>query len=323
MQHHGLNDLPKPPQWKSGWPWTEESPGFANKMPNGSVWPMISIVTPSYNQGRFLEETIRSVLLQGYPNSEYFIIDGGSTDDSVKIIKKYETWITYWVSELDRGQSDALNKGFDLATGDIFGWLNSDDYFVKGALKNLMLLRADNPDCIAWIGACQVVDIDGNPTKKLPPRTGSVKEISVWGKDAWFSQPSCLFDAQAFKKVGKVDANLEYAMDVDLWVRLRQTGSFATTDTEVSFPRLYPDIKTHRDVHMRQAEHIFIDIKNGLPDLARKKFVQYKKQTLDETPYPELLRYFLLRSKRVLRNLLKKRLGKFFTQIGRKYHEQS
>ena len=315
-------NLPRPPKDKNGWPWNEVPDQFSEKQSDKENWPKISIVTPSFNQGQFFEETIRSVLLQNYPNLEYIVIDGGSTDLTIEIIRKYSKWITYWVSEPDGGQSDALKKGFDLATGDVFGWLNSDDYFAKGALKNLMLLRADNIDCIAWIGDCQIVDIEGNPIKKMPLRTGSVRKISNWGEDAWFSQPSCLFDAQAFKKVGKVDVNLEYAMDVDLWMRLRQIGFFAVTDKVISFARLYPDIKTLRDVPMRQAEHIFIDIKNGLSDSAREKLVQYKMQTLDETPYPELLRYFLVRSKRAL-GILLKRVEKIFARFGRQNNEQS
>ena len=91
--------------------------------PDGSAWPRISIVTPSYNQGQFIEETIRSILLQGYPDLEYIIIDGGSTDQSVEIIRKYEPWLTYWVSEKDRGQSHAINKGFERASGEIRGYI--------------------------------------------------------------------------------------------------------------------------------------------------------------------------------------------------------
>ena len=97
--------------------------------------PKISTVTPSFNQGKFLEKTILSVLEQGYPNLEYIIIDGGSSDESVDIIKKYADRLNYWVSEADRGQSHAINKGFERATGEIFGWLNSDDWYHPGALQ--------------------------------------------------------------------------------------------------------------------------------------------------------------------------------------------
>lgn len=102
-----------------------------------SDWPRITIVTPSLNQGQFIEETIRSVLLQGYPNLEYIIIDGGSTDGSVDIIRKYERWLAYWVSEPDNGQAHAINKGFQRATGDIGAYLNSDDYYQPGALAHV------------------------------------------------------------------------------------------------------------------------------------------------------------------------------------------
>jgi glycosyltransferase involved in cell wall biosynthesis len=111
-----------------------------------SELPKISIVTPSFNQGRFIEKTILSVIEQDYPNLEYIIIDGGSTDESVEIIKKYEKHLAYWVSEPDRGQSHAINKGFERATGEIFGWLNSDDWYHPGALKALAEAFAANPE---------------------------------------------------------------------------------------------------------------------------------------------------------------------------------
>ena len=123
-----LAELPTSPPGKLGWPWTVETPQLPDTMPDGQLWPLISIVTPSCNQGQFIEETIRSVLLQGYTNLEYIIIDGASTDNSVEVIKKYEPWLTYWVSEKDRGQAHAINKGKSLSSGDIFQWINSDDY---------------------------------------------------------------------------------------------------------------------------------------------------------------------------------------------------
>src|ERR1043166_2255932 len=112
-----LKDLPDPLPNKAGWPWTEESNPPNNGTPVGPEWPCVTLVTPSFNQGEFIEETIRSVLLQGYPNLEYLVLDGGSTDNSVEIIKKYSPWLSYWVSETDAGQSDAVNRGLKRASG--------------------------------------------------------------------------------------------------------------------------------------------------------------------------------------------------------------
>ncbi len=140
-----LNELPAPPPGKTGWPWTEESPQLPGTMPDGSPWPSVSIVTPSLNQRQFIEETIRSVLLQGYPDLEYIIIDGGSTDGSLEIIKKYEPWLAYRVSERDRGQSHAINKGWQRARGEILAWLNSDDTYNPGAIRCAVEALRANP----------------------------------------------------------------------------------------------------------------------------------------------------------------------------------
>ena len=130
-----LADLPPPPPGRTGWPWTVASPAVPETAPGGAPWPRITIVTPSFNQGQFLEETIRSVLLQGYPNLEYIIIDGGSNDNSIEIINRYKNWISYWISEKDRGQAHAINKGIDRSTGEVLAWLNSDDVYMVEFLK--------------------------------------------------------------------------------------------------------------------------------------------------------------------------------------------
>src|SRR5439155_11304713 len=147
-----LSELPPRPPNQTGWPWTEGSAPFPPTLPDGSPWPRVTVVTPSYNQGQFVEETIRSVLLQGYPNLEYVVVDGGSTDESVEIIRKYEPWLAYWVSERDQGQTHAINKGLARATGEVFAYLNSDDLFVPGALTAIGEAYARYPHADAIYG---------------------------------------------------------------------------------------------------------------------------------------------------------------------------
>jgi glycosyltransferase involved in cell wall biosynthesis len=132
-----LVELPPPPLGKTGWPWTVETPQLAGEMPGGKPWPRISIVTPSYNQGQFIEETIRSVLLQGYPDLEYIIMDGGSTDGAVEIIRKYGPWLTHWQSRPDSGQAGAINNGLQYANGSVLAWINSDDFYLPGAFRTV------------------------------------------------------------------------------------------------------------------------------------------------------------------------------------------
>jgi glycosyltransferase involved in cell wall biosynthesis len=272
-------------------------------MAEGCDWPKISIVTPSYNQGRFIEETIRSVLLQGYSNIEYIIIDGGSSDNSVEIIKKYEPWLTYWVSEPDRGQTHGINKGFAKATGEVFGWLNSDDYFHSGALGTLMTFRQAHLDAVAWVGACVKVNINGLPLCRLSPGIGGKAQMGDWYHEAYFYQPSCLFSAELFYAVGGLNEQLHYIMDVDLWVRLAEKGNFVSIDEVISYPRVYPGIKTGRDIPMGIVERIAVNLNNGLPEVAKRILLRYveqqarKAEAYDQIrPYRNLVRYFAKRT---------------------------
>ena len=145
MHCPNLTELPPPPSGKKGWPWTEATPRLPDTMPDGPPWPRISIVTPSLNQGRYIEETIRSVLLQGYPDLEYIIIDGGSTDNSLEVIQKYAPWLTYWVSEPDKGQSHAINKGWRHSTGGFIGWLCADDILLPSAVAQAVRFIGARP----------------------------------------------------------------------------------------------------------------------------------------------------------------------------------
>jgi len=215
-----LAEFPPPPPDKTGWPWTEETPQLPETMVDGSLWPRVSIVTPSYNQDQFIEETIRSVLLQGYPNLEYIVIDGGSTDDSVEIIKKYEPWLAYWVSEEDRGQSHAINKGFEHATGDIFAWLNSDDYYIQQALYNISVkFNSSN-----WLlGIANIVD-NHDKLASINPVAKSKKHIDACfklptKKNFPTAQPAHFWSKEIWKEVGFLNEKYHYCMDLDWMIR--------------------------------------------------------------------------------------------------------
>lgn len=210
-----LSKLPVSNSARQGWPWTEETD---EKIYDPSLpWPKISIVTPSYNQGNFIEETIRSVLLQNYPNLEYLIIDAGSTDNTREIIKQYKSWITYWVSEPDRGQSNAINKGVKKCTGIIFNWLNSDDWLVKNALFDIATSFLRNPNADVISGFENHVSIGGQVSEFNGTFVESTNEQSI--EFSYISQPSTFFRLACFKQLGLVSEDLHYCMDIELWVR--------------------------------------------------------------------------------------------------------
>lgn len=208
----------------------------------------ISIITPSYNQAEFLEQTIQSVISQNYSNLEYIIIDGDSTDGSVDIIKKYSRYIDYWVSEQDNGQSHAINKGFKLATGDIYAWLNSDDYYnpdtlnyVSGKLKNLI----DSPNWV--IGGTERVDTNGRVLyKRLPPSNIDLINTLSWPKN-WFPQQSTFWTREMWLKAGPLNEKLHYVMDYSLWLSMLCYSKPIITQQILSHYRLHQEAKCSVD----------------------------------------------------------------------------
>lgn len=238
-----LTELPAPPRGKKGWPWTEETPQLPDSMPDGTPWPRVSIVTPSYNQGRFIEETIRSVLLQGYPDLQYIIIDGGSTDNSVEIIKKYQKWQAYWVSEPDRGQSDAINKGWRLAKGDIVAYLNSDDIYMPGAVQTAAAFLSQNPDTGMVYGECRIIDEHGRLKRRFKTADFRIEKV-LCGGPCVIPQPSAFVRRAIIDKVGLLDVDMDMAMDLDLWVRIGLKHSLVHIPEVLASSRLYPGTKT-------------------------------------------------------------------------------
>lgn len=216
-----LKELPPPPSGKTGWPWTEESKQLPDKMPDGKPWPKISIVTPSYDQGCFLEETIRSVLLQGYPELEYIIIDGGSTDNSTEIIKKYEKWLGFWASQKDKGQSNAINKGLKRSGGEMLGWINSDDLLMPNALSVVGKILGREGKASWMIGSSELIDESGTRIRIRKPGVVNMKCFIDWADgDTWFAQQSTFFTKPMLDRAGLLDEDLHLAMDLDLWIRM-------------------------------------------------------------------------------------------------------
>jgi glycosyltransferase involved in cell wall biosynthesis len=180
--------------------------------------PLVSIVTPSLNQVRFLEATIQSVLSQDYPRLEYIIIDGGSTDGSVEIISKYARRLQWWASENDRGQTDAINKGFAHANGQILAWLNSDDTYCPGAISAAVAAMEGCPNCGLIYGDANYIDEDGRVIGRFPAAPtdyGKLRQGYVH-----IPQQAAFFRADAWRGAGPLDASLYFAMDYDLWLRI-------------------------------------------------------------------------------------------------------
>jgi glycosyltransferase involved in cell wall biosynthesis len=206
--------------------------------------PKISIITPSYNQGHFIEETITSVLDQNYPNLEYIIMDGGSKDDTVEVIKKYQRYITYWVSEKDKGQSDAINKGFRKATGDVINWLNSDDYYEPGTLLHVGEIFSD-PDVMAYCGKSRIFSSDHErPSPGTDIYNDNLEKTIGWAR---IDQPETFFRKMALDESGYLNENLHFVMDKDLWVRfLCQFGidNIRKDDRMLAHFRLHGESKT-------------------------------------------------------------------------------
>lgn len=204
--------------------------------------PKISIITPSYNQGQFIEETILSVLNQAYPNLEYIIMDGGSSDNSVNIIRKYEDRLAYWVSEPDKGQSDAINKGFRMATGDILAWINSDDCYAPNAFEIIVDFFEKHKGIGCVYG--DIIDID--PNGKI---LNKKKSICYDYKMLLYSarsipQPTSFFRKKVIENIGYLDTTLHYQMDFEFFIRMGNCGiKFDNIPKVLALFRLHPDAK--------------------------------------------------------------------------------
>jgi glycosyltransferase involved in cell wall biosynthesis len=218
--------------------------------------PKISVVTPTYNQGRYIEATIRSVLDQEYPNLEYIIMDGGSTDGTMEVIKKYSEHLAYWVSEPDGGQTDALIKGFDRASGEILCWLNSDDLFESLTLQEVGETFTRHPDWQVVYGDELAIDTDGHPfalKKEIPYYR------FIWMYDFnYIPQASTFWRRSIYEEVGGLDPKMNLAMDADLWARFAERTTLHHVPRVWSRFRYHPEAKTSRLAAKSSEEYALI-----------------------------------------------------------------
>ncbi|PIE31910.1 glycosyl transferase [candidate division KSB3 bacterium] len=231
-----------------------------------SSWPKISIVTPSYNQADFLETTIQSILSQNYPNLEYIIIDGGSTDGSVEIIKKYESHLHFWCSEPDNGQYDAINKGFAQTSGEILAWLNSDDVYFPWTLKTVASIMTELPE-VQWLTSLNlcVVDYQGI-SFRFHAMPGYSKDAFLdggyvpWDANAmgWLQQESTFWTRSLWNASGAaLSPKLRLAGDFELWARFFQHAELYTTFSPLSSFRMQEAQRSRQQAdYLREVRHV-------------------------------------------------------------------
>ena len=244
--------------------------------------PKISIITPSFNQGQYLEQTILSVLNQNYPNLEYIVIDGGSTDQSVEIIKKYEFQLKYWISEKDRGQAHAINKGLTYCTGEIFNWINSDDYLAEGALaKVAQAFEKSGVDLVAG----EVNDFDEKGlVKKVKNHKLDIHEYMEKDIELIYHQPGVWLRMDIMKKIGSFKENMHYCFDQDYMMRyLLNYKSVCYIDDVLAYFRVHENSKSGSqpekfawDFRMMYKDFWQSQKNSSLEAQAKRKYLEYE-----------------------------------------------
>jgi glycosyltransferase involved in cell wall biosynthesis len=226
--------------------------------------PKITIITPTLNHSRFIEETINSVLSQNYPNLEYIVLDGGSTDGTVEILKKYKNSLT-WISESDNGQIDALNKGLRMASGDVIAYLNSDDVYTPNMLIKIGSLFSNRPDITILTGKCINIDVNGNETR---PFIKNYKNLWLWLQNDnnlkimnYMSQPATFWRKELSDSIGYFNPEYRFAMDYDYWLRIAQTHKIHFVNEYLAKFRVYPTSITSSDSNKQFKEQYRIAAK--------------------------------------------------------------
>ena len=272
---HILNKLPLLNSEGQGWPWIEDTP---IKPDPAKHYPKISIVTPSYNQGDYLEKTLRSVLLQNYPNLEFFVFDGNSQDQSVDILKAYSPWLTYWESKPDKGQTEAINKGMKRVSGDIIAYINSDDYYNPGTFFRIAEEFQKGHDWL--VGAANFIYVaENNSVVWMPDKTTSPNNYLSWlARAGGIAQPSVFWSKRIKERYGLFHEHMHYCFDTEFWIRLLYNGEKIHFVEEVFSNLLYhEEAKSVADIDKFQVEFDTYVLSQYDLTPAEKKYMRKEK----------------------------------------------
>jgi glycosyltransferase involved in cell wall biosynthesis len=228
----------------------------------------ISIVVPTLNHGDTIEHTLLSIINQGDQNYEIIIMDGGSSDNTKDIIDKYRDYITYFESRKDNGQSDAINRGFGFADGDIYAWINSDDYYLPNAFRLVKKTFSENKGIDIVVGSGDVVTKDCQFLKHIKGLEMKRDNLLGWHNDQWIMQQCCFWTAEIWKKSGGVDEDLHLLMDYDLWLRFSSLGRSKAIEDRIAIMRFYKEAKTVALRSRMKEEEAYVYAKNrAFPEL--------------------------------------------------------
>jgi glycosyltransferase involved in cell wall biosynthesis len=220
MNGERIGDLPSPPAGRTGWPW---SPDAVEPFASGTEWPGIAVVMPVLNGREYVEEAIRSVLLQSYPELEFIVRDGGSTDGTLDIVRRYEPWLTC-VSKADHGQADAVAEGFAQSQAPLIAWLNADDMYLPGALTHAARAHLEDPNALLCGEVIHLDQETGTCETWTSRGLTAAAAVAYWEGRACWQQPGMFFPRRAYESVGGLDTQLRLAMDYDLLCRLLLGG---------------------------------------------------------------------------------------------------
>jgi glycosyltransferase involved in cell wall biosynthesis len=300
-----LDQLPSPPPGKTGWPWTEHSPPFPDRAHVGSPLPRVSVVTPSYNQGELIEETIRSVLLQGYPDLEYIIIDGASTDGTVDVIRRYQPWLTYWTSQPDRGQTDAINRGWRRATGEILAYINTDDCYLPAAIATVALEFSRRPELAMVYGTAMIVDQTGKELREWQAEPFDLKRMLLLGSIV--PQPATFFAKAVVTSLGYLNETRDMIMDYELCTRIGAQFPTACIPRTLAKFRAHPQSKTV--LRFETTAHELIDFVTNFSTtrVSAKDMQAIRKGALGRIHYEWAVEYLLRghEGSKILKQLLR------------------